>query len=327
MQGKNILVTGGAGFIGSALVKRFVSGGATVTVFDDFYRGVGENLNSVADQINLITGDICDAAAVHRACEGQHMVCHLAYINGTEYFYSMPDTVLNVAVRGMINIMDGCKAAKVKEFIYASSSEVYQHADVIPTPENVPLVVPSAHNPRYSYGVGKIIGEMLTLHDLQKHLERVVIFRPHNVFGANMGHQHVIPQLVKKIVETSHKNDKNKDLTIELKGDGSQSRAFIHIDQFIDALFHVIQTADNAEIVHIGSEEEITIRELLSRISQIMGLKVTASSSQPPEGETSRRCADVSRLRALGYSDRFDMSKGLEHTVLAYQNYYERNKA
>src|SRR3990167_5354703 len=187
MKPKKYLVTGGTGFIGSALVKRLVKEGHRVRVIDNNVRGSEERLRSVKGQIELVKSDIRDKEEVQKACRGVDGVIHLAYINGTEYFYKMPELVLEVAVKGMMNIIDGCIKENVKEIILASSSEVYQSAEKIPTDETAKLIVPDPLNPRYSYGAGKIISEILAVNYGRKHFDRVLIFRPHNIYGPDMG--------------------------------------------------------------------------------------------------------------------------------------------
>jgi len=187
MTTKKYLITGGTGFIGSALVKRLVEEGNSVRVLDNDIRGAAERLNDINSEIELIKGDIRDAKAVQEACKGVNSVIHLAYINGTEYFYKMPELVLEVGVKGMMNVIDGCIKENVKEIVLASSSEVYQSPPKIPTDETAPLSIPDPLNPRYSYGAGKIISELLTLNYGRKHFDRVVIFRPHNVYGPDIG--------------------------------------------------------------------------------------------------------------------------------------------
>jgi len=139
---KKYLVTGGTGFIGSVLVKRLVNEGYKIRVLDNDIRGAKERIKEIYDKIDLIKADIRDADAVHKACKGIDCVVHLAFINGTEYFYKMPELVLEVGVKGMINVIDGCIKENVKELVLASSSEVYQTAEKIPTDETVPLIVP-----------------------------------------------------------------------------------------------------------------------------------------------------------------------------------------
>src|SRR5205823_3221688 len=124
-----------------------------------------------------------------------------AYVNGTEFFYSKPHLVLEVAVKGMMNVVDACLQIGVRDLVLASSSEVYQTAPVVPTDESAPLSVPDPLNPRYSYGGGKIIAELLAINYGRTHFDRVSIFRPHNCYGPDMGREHVIPQLASRLGE------------------------------------------------------------------------------------------------------------------------------
>ena len=193
----SILVTGGSGFIGSALVKALVRDGHSVRVLDDNSRGAPRSLREVEGDIEFIGGDIRDAAAVARAVHGMDEVHHLAFVNGTEFFYSAPELVLDVGVKGMINVIDACRSEGVGSLVLASSSEVYQTPPHVPTDEHAPLIVPDPTNPRYSYGGGKIISELMALNYGRKYFERVLIFRPHNVYGPDMGWEHVVPQFAR----------------------------------------------------------------------------------------------------------------------------------
>ncbi|UBF28449.1 SDR family NAD(P)-dependent oxidoreductase [Kovacikia minuta CCNUW1] len=196
MSAKSYLVTGGTGFIGSALVRRLVQEGYRVRVLDDQSRGATSRLADVASEIEFVSADIRDPESVEKAVHGVDSVCHLAFVNGTEFFYSKPDLVLDVGVKGMVNVLDACIKHGIGELVLASSSEVYQTPPTVPTDETAPLSIPDPLNPRYSYGAGKIISEIMALNYGRKHLERVLIFRPHNVFGPDMGWEHVVPQLV-----------------------------------------------------------------------------------------------------------------------------------
>src|SRR5262249_18554075 len=149
--GKHYLVTGGSGFIGAALVKGLIAAGATVRVFDNNSRGSNEKLKGGAENAELIVGDIRDSDAVAEAMGDVDGVCHLAYINGTEFFYTKPETVLEVAVKGMMNVIEGCIKHDIPELTVFSSSEVYHLPAKVPTNETAPLIVPDVLNPRYSY--------------------------------------------------------------------------------------------------------------------------------------------------------------------------------
>src|SRR3989338_3424856 len=190
---KKYLITGGTGFIGRNVTRAMVRGGYNVRVLDNNSRGSLESLKDISGEFEFISGDIRDPEIVRRACKGQDGVVHLAAINGTKFFYTIPELVLDVSTRGIFNIIDACLWHGVEELFFASSSEVYHVPLIVPTPENVPLVIPDHLNPRFSYAAGKIISEMYVLNYGKKYFRRAIIFRPHNVYGPQMGWEHVIP--------------------------------------------------------------------------------------------------------------------------------------
>ncbi|MEZ5890000.1 MAG: NAD-dependent epimerase/dehydratase family protein [Xanthobacteraceae bacterium] len=161
MAGRRYLVTGGTGFLGSALVRRLVTDGHAVRVLDDNSRGSARRLVDIAQKIELVEGNVRDPSIVRAAADGVDTVLHLAAVNGTEFFYSKPELVLDVGVRGMLAVIDACRANGVRDLVVASSSEVYQTPPQVPTDETAPLSIPDVLNPRYSYAGSKIISELL----------------------------------------------------------------------------------------------------------------------------------------------------------------------
>ena len=311
---KNYLVTGGSGFIGSAITKSLIKKGYSVTVLDDLSRGNINKLEEVEKNISFIDMDIRDSEKVINIFKNNNFtgVIHLAYINGTENFYTRPEEVLEVAISGIQNIIQGTRLARIDEFYLASSSEVYQNPEIFPTPEDVKLVVPDPYNPRYSYGLGKIIQEFMTLNFL-KNIKKVVIFRPHNIYGPDMGFGHVVPELFLKIKEA-------KGNFIELKGSGKQQRSFCYIEDFISAFEILVDIDTPSGIYNIGSNFESEIIEVAKIISSLYNRKLEFQTSQPPLGETSRRLPDLSKLRNLGYAPKYSIINGLE----LYKSWFER---
>lgn len=314
---KHYLVTGGTGFLGSALVRRLLCDGQRVRVLDDNSRGATRRLADVLDSIELIEGDIRDPAAVHRACAGVDSVCHLAYVNGTEFFYTIPETVLDVGVRGMINVIDACKAAGIQELILASSSEVYQFPPTVPTDETVPLSIPDVHNPRYSYGGGKLICELMALHWAAKFVRRVLVFRPHNVYGPDMGNEHVIAQFSTRMADLAARIPRGA-IDFPVQGTGRETRAFVFIDDFIEGVRTLMERGEHLNVYHVGSEEEITIERLAQAVGRQFGREVRVVPGALKPGGTPRRCPDIGKLRALGFEPQTSLDAGLSRTVPWY---------
>ncbi len=317
MTKKKYLVTGGTGFIGTALVKRLVKEGNEIRVLDNDIRGVKERLKSIANKIEIIEADIRDAQAVQKACKRVDSVIHLAYINGTEYFYSMPELVLEVGVKGIMNVIDGCIKENVKEIILASSSEVYQTPPKIPTYENTPMSIPNPLNPRYSYGGGKIISELMTINYGRKYFDRAIVIRPHNVYGQDMGWEHVIPQFVLRMKEIC-KSTKNKQIKFPVQGTGKETRAFVYIDDFIEGLMIVLKKGKHLGIYNIGNMDEISIEKVAVEVGKYFGRKVIIVPGKPREGGVLRRCPDITKLKKLCYKPKISFQAGLKTTAKWY---------
>ena len=318
---KRYLVTGGSGFLGSALVRRLIHAGHGVRVLDNNLRGAHRRLEGLRNDCEFIEGDIRNAEVVSTAAEGTDSICHLAFVNGTEYFYRMPDLVLDVGVRGMINIVDACLKHQIPELILASSSEVYQEPKVIPTDETVPLIIPDPLNPRYSYAAGKLISEILALnYGRLERFQRVVVFRPHNVYGPDMGTEHVIPQFALRMIDLC-RDRRSGALQFPIQGTGKQTRAFIYIDDFIDGLSLVLEKGAHLGIYHVGTMEEVAIEDAARLVAQVFDRQIEIVPNTAPLGGTSRRCPDISKLASLGFVPKWSLRDGIEATT----NWYIRN--
>lgn len=324
MNQRFFLVTGATGFIGSALVRALVRDGHRVRALDDESRGSRHRLSEQESEIEWIEGDVRDADTVVRAVKGVDAVCHLAAVNGTEFFYTRPELVLEVAVKGMINVLDACIENGVGELFVASSSEVYQTPPEVPTDESVPLSIPDPRNPRYSYGGGKIISELLTVNYGRKKLQRAVIFRPHNVYGPDMGWEHVIPQFALRMKEICRQTQGM--ITFPIQGSGTETRSFVFIDDMIAGLLKVIEKGEHLGIYHIGTDAEVTIKELAQEVATYFGREIQIAPGPLQAGSTLRRCPDIKRLRALGYTPVISLKQGLAATIPWYINNADKNR-
>jgi len=318
---KKYLVTGGSGFIGSALVKKLLNEGHSVRVFDNNSRGNLRRLDDVLDKIDFIEGDIRNFDQVNQACKGMDAICHLAFVNGTRFFYELPELVLEVGVKGMMNILDSCKENNITDLIVASSSEVYQSPKQVPTGEEVPLVVPDLLNPRYSYGGAKLITELLAINYGRNNFERVVIFRPHNVYGPDMGWEHVVPEFLLKMNDLVKKKSQEM-IDFNIQGTGNETRAFIFIDDFTEGLMKVINKGEHLNVYHIGTSDEIKLSELAETVARIFDAKINLIPGALAEGGTLRRCPDITKLKGLGFNPETPLNKGLKIS----KDWYVANK-
>lgn len=317
---KTYLVTGGTGFIGSALVRRLVKDGHTVRVIDDNSRGAPRRLAPVEGHYEMIGADVRNTEAVTRAATGVDRIIHLAAVNGTEFFYSKPELVLDVSIRGMLAVVDAARANGIGDVVFASTSETYQTPPVCPTDETVPLSVPDVRNPRYSYGGGKIACELIAMNYGRTGFDRFTVFRPHNVYGPDMGWEHVIPQFALRAKDLAEKNPAGP-LEFPIQGDGRQTRAFVHIDDFTDGLVAVIEKGGHLEIYHIGNPEEVTMGDLATRVVNVLGREALLRPSEEPAGATPRRCPDITKLSDLGYNPSISLAQGLPDVVRWYADH------
>jgi nucleoside-diphosphate-sugar epimerase len=290
-------------------------------VFDDDSRGRAGRLNDLRDRIEYVNGDIRDPAAVARACEGVDLICHLAFVNGTEFFYTKPDLVLDVAVKGISNVIDGAVRHHVPELLLMSSSEVYQEPPRIPTDETVTMSIPDPLNPRYSYGAGKLISEIMAINFGRRYFRRVTIVRPHNVYGIDMGAEHVIPQFVARL--KALQSWSTDPIPFEIQGTGLQTRSFVFIDDFIDGVMLVLARGEHLGIYHIGTLEEVSIETLARLVAEHFGRPIKIVPGPPADGGASRRCPDITKMMKLGYRPNFTLRESLPGVVRWYDEHLQ----
>jgi nucleoside-diphosphate-sugar epimerase len=305
-----ILVTGGAGFIGSALVRRLVEEGHQVRVFDDCSRGTRENLHGL--NLHFYEGDIRDELAVSIAALSCEEVIHLAYVNGTKTFYDQPDLVLDVGVRGMLNVLAACSKNNIKRLLLASSSEVCR-AEVNEMNEVTPLVIPDPFNARYSYSAGKIISEMLAIHSGL--FDWLTIVRPFNIYGPGMHLGHAVPDFAKQLKERMAFTNEDP-LPFTILGSANETRSFCYIDDLIDGLMLVREHGKHRDVYNIGTPEEVTIGELATRMARFYGRRLSLKQANSlREGSIQRRRPEIDKIRELGYQPKVSLDEGIKRVL------------
>ena len=298
-------------YLVTAISISLLQQGHNIIVFDNNFREKRFFLQN--KNLKIVKGDIRKKNDLNKVKTKIHSVIHLAAINGTQNFYDKPELVLEVGVKGIINIMDFCKNKNIKEIILASSSEVYQNAPSFPTNENVRLIIPDPYNPRFSYSSTKIISEILLLNS--SFFKRAIIFRPHNIYGPDMGLKHVIPELIMKTLKAKK--------TVKIQGDGKNKRSFCYIDDFVSAFNIIIKKGIHKEIYNIGNTEEVKILYLSKLIVKLMKQNFKIEKSTKSFFNASRRLPDLKKLYKLGFKPKFSLNIGLLKTIEWYNTNYK----
>ncbi|MCP1550563.1 MULTISPECIES: NAD-dependent epimerase/dehydratase family protein [Methylorubrum] len=308
-----LAVTGAGGFIGAHLTRALLAEGHEVVAIDNYIRGQASRLANAPGAIERVTLDVRDKDALVEALLGVECVFHLAAVNGTENFYTQPQLVLDVGVRGALAVSEACIEAGVPDLVVASSAEVYQTPRVVPTDETIEMVIPDSLNPRYSYGGSKLISELIAFNYCRDKLRKVQVFRPHNIYGPDMGWKHVVPQLIEKIIAAGDGG------SITLQGDGSETRAFCYVSDVVDGIVRMWRSGESMNVYHIGSMEEVAIRDLARITAEALGVRVDLVAGPAAAGATPRRCPDIGKMQAIGYAPSVSLVQGIERTVAWYR--------
>lgn len=299
-----ILVTGGLGFIGRGLTEALAAGGHEVWALDNGWRSDAE----APAGVQPINADVRDASAVSDAVAGKEVVVHLAAIQGTANFYEMPELVLDVNVRGVLNVADACATRGVRRLVFSSSSEVYGVPEQFPTPESAALIVPDPLNPRWSYGGSKIVGELAVANIARHRNFEFTILRYHNVYGPQMGWDHVIPQFIRRL-------ELGEVFTVQ--GDGHQRRAFCFVADAVSATVAAVLAPEAAGgIFNIGNPaEEASVNDLIALLSRVSGKPIEPLYESFAGEGTRRRLPDIARARdILGFEPHVTLEDGLRRT-------------
>ena len=304
MKKKTFVVTGGTGFIGSHISELLVKKNFNVKIYDDTSLGSLNNIKNFKKKIKFVKGDIRNKKLLNKTLKNTKAVIHLAYVNGTRHFYDIPIKILDIAVKGIMNVLEGCINNNIKELYLASTAEVFQTAHKIPTTEEEPLKIPDIYNPRYSYACGKILSEFMGIHYGKKFFKKLIIFRPYNIYGPRMGKDHVIPDFIQKLKMMKGKNFK-------IQGSGNEIRSFCHINDFVGAFDLLLSKGKHLNVYNIGTSEKIKIKDLAYKMSKISKKKIIIIKTPLSKGSTKIRVPDISKMKKLGFKPKLNLDKGL----------------
>jgi UDP-glucose 4-epimerase len=310
------LVTGGAGFIGSAVVRILAARGDEVRVVDNFSKGQTRDL---PDGVEYLEGDVSDAEVARKAFDGADTCFHLAAkIGGIGYFHRYPAAILDDN-NLMLSRVFRTAAERGTKVVYVSSSMVFERAGEFPTPEDALDRYPP---PFSAYGSSKLVGEWYCRAFHGEYGTPFVIARPFNAYGpgefpeAEPGLAHVIPDLIRKIL--------GGERPIQIFGDGTQTRSFTFVDDVADAIVTIgTDPAAEGEHFNIGTGEETSVRALLGLLWTACGMDGSppVATTDPLPVDVQRRVPDVAKIRTvLGWSARVPLDVGLRRTVEWYRS-------
>ena len=325
---KKILVTGADGFIGSHLIERLLSLNYDVRAFVMYNSfnswGWIDTLDkNIKDKIDIFTGDIRDINCVRLAMNNCEIVVHLAALIAIPFSYLSPRSYIDTNVLGTLNILETAKELGIEKIIHTSTSEVYGTGKYIPINEDHPITGQSP------YSASKIAADQIAMSFYCSFKSPLTILRPFNTYGPRQSARAIIPTIIMQILDGKH------DIYL---GDTSTTRDFNYIDDTVSGFICAIESKiDPGEIINIGSGYEISIKELVDIISEIMNVKINIIQDKkrlrPSKSEVMRLCADNNKAKNIlnwnpEYNNKEGLRTGLTKTIewMKKNNFYNYKK-
>ncbi len=300
------VVTGGAGFIGSHIVRALVERGETVRIVDDFSSGKRENLADLAPgSFDLVEADIRNAEDLREPFRGAHYVYHQAALPSVQQSIADPVSTVETNVNGSLNVLLAAREAGVKKVVCASSSAIYGDGPELPKHEGL---LPSPLSP---YAMSKASGEMLTSIFAPLYGVEVIGLRYFNVFGPrqdpNSEYAAVVPKFITRMIDGSPP---------VIYGDGEQTRDFIYIDNIVNANLEAAKSDARGINVNAACGQHASLNQLVQLLNEILGTQFEPEYAEVRPGDIRDSQADITRAReAFGFNPAIDFKEGLRRTV------------
>lgn len=304
-----ILVTGGAGFIGSHLIERLVARGDEVVVLDNVSSGRWSNLDAVRDRIEVIEDDVLNLLAHRAALAGVERIYHLAALISGYDSLQEPDAYVRCNVEGVLRVVEACRDLDRPRVIFASSSTVYGSEGAALRSER------TAPHPITMYALTKLMGE----HVLAMYRDLVgfsdVSLRLFNVYGPRQSPEHPYANVTCKFSHAAACGG-----AVKLYGDGKQTRDFVYVSDVVDALLRLGETG-RERIYNVGTGVDVSINKLLSLVQEVAGSNLAVEHLEGWPNDIRAIRADVSRIREeLGFEARTSLADGLERTIAYFRD-------
>ena len=308
MTKKNkVLVTGGAGFIGSHLVQTLADCGYSVKILDNLTTGKISNIAPMISSgtVNFIEGDIRDVELVKKSVEGADAVIHLAAQTSVPLSIQNPDFNNDVNIKGTLNLLNSSAETNVGKFIFISSCAVYGDPTCLPVDEKV------SADPISPYAQSKLVSEQECLRLNEKHFLKSVVFRFFNVYGPRQGlndYSGVITKFMDKIKQKA---------PLIIYGDGSQTRDFVYVKDIVNAIVLGLENEKaEGEIFNVGSGKPTTIQELAQTMLSLAGVNLEIQNVPPRLGDIKQSYGNINKAnKQLGYKPLFTLKEGLQELL------------
>lgn len=318
---KNIVVTGGRGFIGSHLVDRLLSEGASVKIVDFGARSKPQKLKpEYEERVEFCEADLSDPQSCNKVCKGADVVMHLAAkIRGVGYNVKHHGEMFFDNALMNLHMLEAARLAGVDRFLTVSTVGVYPKDCAVPTPEEDGFKgEPEASG--YGYGWAKRLAEVQARCYAGEYGMKIAIVRPYNVYGPRMDfNPETAPVISAQIMKVMSAKD-----NLVVWGDGEQSRSFTYVSDEVEGMLLATEKHPVADPLNIGTSEEIKIKDLIGIIVELSGKKLNIEYDLSKPSGAARRCADISKpTRLIGYEPKVGIKEGLRNTI----NWYKENIA
>jgi len=300
------LVTGGAGFIGSNIVRRLLTDGEKVRVLDDYSTGKRENLTGL-EGLEIIEGSLTDIRAMRAALAGVEFVLHQGAIPSVPRSVADPLLSNEANVSGTLTLLVEARTAGVKRVIFAASSSAYGDTEILPKEENMPA------DPLSPYAVGKYTGELYARIFANIYGLETVSLRYFNIFGPYQDPASEYAAVIPKFIQAMLKGE-----APIIYGDGEQSRDFTYIDNAVEANLLACRSEEvgRGEVINVACGERYTLNELVAALNEILGTKLSPIYAESKPGDVKHSLAAIGRAKdLLGYDVKVDFREGLQRTV------------
>lgn len=304
------LVTGGAGFIGSAVVRALIHRGDTVEVLDDLSSGSPGNLSDLGTQLRFTEGNLADPATVAPLLDGVQTIIHLGAIPSVPRSVAQPLRSDEINIHGTLNVFLAARDAGLRRVIYASSSSVYGRADQLPLKETLPS------QPLSPYAVTKTTNELYAAVCGELYGLDCVGLRFFNVFGPRQDPHSAYAAVIPAFIAAMRSGN-----SPQIHGDGTQARDFTYVDNVVAAILKVCDAEQSLEgVYNVACGRRTSLLELIAALNAILGTDVQPVFGPPRQGDIQHSWADISKAAAaFGYLPEVDFYEGLRRTVDWFQ--------